>query len=143
LNTTVYIKYQLLATFPKTVHGPQVENHWPVRWVSSTLSGACRGLMMPWATTWLCAPLRNCSIEECGKHKHSKTTCPGLCHVQTDYATKTSPHVRIKKRKSCSSLKPRDATLARYLNVVKRTCKDTELCMALMTRKKVKYVAKS
>jgi len=28
--------------------------------------------------------LRNCSIEKCEKYRHSKTTCPDLCHVQND-----------------------------------------------------------
>jgi len=36
------------------------------------------------------------------KYKHSKTSCPNLCHVQKHYATKVSPQVRIKKRKRLS-----------------------------------------
>ena len=33
-------------------------------------------------------PLPNSSIEECDKYRHSKNTCPDLCHVKKDYATK-------------------------------------------------------
>jgi len=39
--------------------------------------------------------------------RHRKTTCPDFCHVQNDYATKSSPQVRINKRKNCTSLVPR------------------------------------
>ena len=46
-------------------------------------------------------PLPNSSTEECEKYMHCKTPCPDLCHVQKNYATKTSPppQLRIKKRK--------------------------------------------
>jgi len=37
---------------------------------------------------FIVCPLTICSIEECKKSRYSKTTCPGLCHVQKDYATK-------------------------------------------------------
>jgi len=52
------------------------------------------------------------------EHRHSKTTCPDLCHVQKDYAKKTLSQVRIKKRKNCASLVPRYATIERDWNVV-------------------------
>jgi len=53
--------------------------------------GVCRGLMMPAENTLFYAALRNSSVEKCKKLRHSKTTCPVLCHGQKDYATKTSP----------------------------------------------------
>jgi len=57
-------------------------------------AGACRGLVMPGENTWLYAPLPN-FIDECEKYRHSKTTCPELCHVQKNYPIKTSSQVRI------------------------------------------------
>jgi len=39
--------------------------------------------------------------------------------MQQHYATKASPQVRIKKRKNCPSLVPRNATIARHLDIVK------------------------
>jgi len=44
-------------------------------------------------------PLTKFYYWECEKYRHRKTTCLDLCHVQKDYATETSPEVRIKKRK--------------------------------------------
>jgi len=78
-----------------------------------------------------CMPLLNSSIEECEKYSNSKTTWLNSCQVQKDYAPKTSSPVRIKK-----SLVPGYATIAKLLNVVKRTCKGTEFCMLLLSRKK-------
>jgi len=40
------------------------------------------------------------SVEEYEKYRHSKPACPDLCHVQKDYATKTSPQERNKKKKA-------------------------------------------
>jgi len=71
-------------------------------------------------------PLPNCSFEEYAKYRHSKTSCPDLYHVQKAYATKASPQVRIKKRKKLpESPTTQQYQLARHLNVVKRSCKDT------------------
>ena len=39
------------------------------------------------------------SIENCKRYRDSKATCPDCWQVQKDYATKTAPQVRIKKRK--------------------------------------------
>jgi len=43
-------------------------------------------------------PQRNSSIEERKKYRHSKTTCPDRCHLQKDYATKTSPQAVYESR---------------------------------------------
>jgi len=54
--------------------------------------------------------------------------------------------VRFKKiKKLCESRATllHYATIARDLNAVKRTCKSTEFCMAVLTRKKVKYNSES
>jgi len=42
----------------------------------------------------------------------------------------------LRREESRANLVPRYATIARDLNVAKRTCKGTELCMALLARKK-------
>jgi len=68
--------------------------------------------------------------------RHNKTPCPDLRHVQKDSATKTSPQVRTRKKKSVQVSYHVYATIARDVNVVKRTCKGTELCMVLLARKK-------
>jgi len=54
---------------------------------------------MPREKPRLYALLRNSSIEEWEKYRHNKITCPDLCHVLKDYATKTSPKVRINGKK--------------------------------------------
>jgi len=43
-------------------------------------------------------PQRNSSIEERKKYRRSKTTCPDRCHLQKDYATKTSPQAVYESR---------------------------------------------
>ena len=58
--------------------------------------------MMPGANTLLYAPLPDSSIEEYEKYRHSKTTCPNLCRVHKDYATKTSPRLRRAMLALCS-----------------------------------------
>ena len=68
--------------------------------------------------------------------RHNKTPCPDLRHVQKDSATKTSSQVRARKKKSVQVSYHVYATIARDVNVVKRTCKGTELCMVLLARKK-------
>jgi len=55
--------------------------------------------------------------------------------MQKHYATKASPHVRVKKRKNCPSLVPRYTTVARHLNIVKIILHGT------FDEKKVKYVS--
>jgi len=47
-------------------------------------------------------PLLNSSIEESEKYRLSKTTCSELCHVQNDYATKTSSE-NYEEKKLCKS----------------------------------------
>jgi len=44
-------------------------------------------------------PLPNFSIEECEQYRQRKTAWQDLCHVQKDYAKKSSPQAKIKKRK--------------------------------------------
>jgi len=87
----------------------------------------------------LYAHLPNSSTEECEKYRHRKTLPRSLHKVQKDFATKTLTRVR----KNCTDLVPRYAAIARQLNVVKRTCRGTEFCMALLARKKVKYDSES
>jgi len=42
----------------------------------------------------------------------------------------------MRREKSCMILVPRNATAARQLNVVKRTCNGTELCNGAFEKKK-------
>ena len=47
----------------------------------------------------------------------------------------------LRRDKSYTSLVQRHAAIARQLNVVKRTCKDTEFCNDALGQKKVKYIS--
>ena len=92
--------------------------------------------MMPGADTWLYAPyqilaLRN--VRNTGTAKPApqtfatcKRTTPQQLHLKWE----------LRREKSCTNLVPRYATIARGLNVVKRTWMDTEFCMTLLARKK-------
>ena len=96
-------------------------------------SGDARGAT---TGTWFYAPLPNYSIQECEKYTHGKSSWLDSCHMQMDCATNTSSQVRIKKKNICPSLVTRYTTTARHLNVMKRMCKGTKFCMALLARKK-------
>jgi len=80
-------------------------------------------------------PLADTSIEECDRTTCTAklpARCPNHCHVQKDDATKTSPPIKLRREKSCTSLVSRYATTTRAMNVVKLSARAQSFATALL-----------
>jgi len=96
-------------------------------------AGACRGLMMSWANFML--PTRfeyggmwNIQVQQ--------NCLSGCCHVKKDYATWTSPQVKIKKRKKLYESRTTLRNSSKGRERCETYVQGHEFCMEILVRKR-------
>ena len=151
-GNNVFIKYQAQGFFsPPFFHPVTWYQHYSVQ----VFNGVGDSAQSTWVgymgvqrsdgarvKTWLYDSIPNSAIEECGKYRRSKTTCPDLCHVQKNYATETSPQVRIKKRKKLYESRTTLSNNSKELERCKTYVQRQKFAWHFWRENKVKYVSK-